>query len=120
MTDDGRPTRAAVAYLDERRSASFGDTRSLRPMLGEHPPCMPSATTCSTPPPVAQQPYPPLIIGGESGAALTRAFTLGNGWYSRLVLLPQPDAERADRHRPVPRPQILANLDSVAEQLIHA
>jgi probable F420-dependent oxidoreductase len=28
-----------------------------------------------------QQPYPPLVIGGESGPALTRAFTLGNGWY---------------------------------------
>jgi hypothetical protein len=37
---------------------------------------------------------------------------------SRLVLLPQPDAERADRHRPVPLSQILANLDSVAEHLI--
>jgi probable F420-dependent oxidoreductase len=122
-----------------------------------------------------QQPGPPLVIGGESGPALTRAVMLGNGWYgfsldlaetkdcvaklqrigdqrerraelgqlelmvtptgtldrdtveqyaelgiSRLVLLPQPDAERADRHRPVPLPQILANLDSVADRLIHA
>jgi probable F420-dependent oxidoreductase len=122
-----------------------------------------------------QRPHPPLIVGGESGSALTRAVTLGNGWYgfsldlaetkdcvaklrqiaaererppelgqleltvtpngkldrdtvtryadlgiTRLVLLPNPDVELTDRHRPVPLPQILANLDSVAERLIHA
>jgi probable F420-dependent oxidoreductase len=39
---------------------------------------------------------------------------------SRLVLLPHPEVELADRHRPVPLPQIVANLDSVAERLIHA
>ena len=39
---------------------------------------------------------------------------------SRLVLLPNPDVSLADRHRPVPLPQILANLDSVAERLVHA
>jgi probable F420-dependent oxidoreductase len=122
-----------------------------------------------------QRPYPLLVIGGESGPALTRAVTLGNGWYgfaldlaetkncvaklqqiarqrdrpaelgqlelmvtpngrldrttveqyaelgiSRLVLLPNPEVELADRHRPVSLPQILANLNSVAERLIHA
>ena len=122
-----------------------------------------------------QRPYPPIVIGGDSAPALTRAVTLGNGWYgfsldpaetadcvaklqqiaaererpaelgqleltvtpngkldrdtiaryaelgiSRLVLLPNPDVSLADRHRPVPLPQILANLDSVAERLVHA
>jgi probable F420-dependent oxidoreductase len=38
---------------------------------------------------------------------------------SRLVLLPDPEVEFTDRHRPVPLAQILANLDSVAERLIH-
>ena len=28
-----------------------------------------------------QQPHPPIVIGGESPAALRRAVTMGNGWY---------------------------------------
>jgi probable F420-dependent oxidoreductase len=36
----------------------------------------------------------------------------------RLVLLPQPDADRAHRHAPVPVDQILRNIDAVAEQII--
>ncbi len=28
-----------------------------------------------------QRPMPPIVIGGESSAALRRAVTLGNGWY---------------------------------------
>ncbi|MFD0440317.1 TIGR03619 family F420-dependent LLM class oxidoreductase [Streptomyces chartreusis] len=120
-----------------------------------------------------QQPHPPLVIGGESQPALTRAVTQGNGWYgfsldlvqtrqcvtrlrqiaerrerpaelgpleltvtprenldrdtveqyaelgvTRLVLLPNPGAGHAERHRPVPLSQITANLDTVAERLM--
>jgi hypothetical protein len=36
----------------------------------------------------------------------------------RLVLLPQPDADRAQRHAPVPAGQILRNIDTVADQII--
>jgi hypothetical protein len=36
----------------------------------------------------------------------------------RLVLLPQPDAERPQRHAPVPAGQILRNIDTVADQVI--
>lgn len=28
-----------------------------------------------------QRPMPPIVIGGESPAALRRAVTMGNGWY---------------------------------------
>jgi probable F420-dependent oxidoreductase len=36
----------------------------------------------------------------------------------RLVLLPQPDADRDHRHRPVPVDRILRNIDWVAERII--
>ena len=36
----------------------------------------------------------------------------------RLVLLPQPDADRTQRHTPVPVDRILRNIDMVAEQII--
>jgi probable F420-dependent oxidoreductase len=38
----------------------------------------------------------------------------------RLVLLPQPDASRAQRHAPVPVDRILRNIDEVAEGIIRA
>ena len=36
----------------------------------------------------------------------------------RLVLLPQPDADRTQRHTSVPVDRILRNIDMVAEQII--
>ena len=36
----------------------------------------------------------------------------------RLVLLPQPDADRAQRHAPVPADRILRNIDTVADRII--
>lgn len=36
----------------------------------------------------------------------------------RLVLLPQPDADRPHRHRPVPVDRILSNIDTVAGEVI--
>jgi probable F420-dependent oxidoreductase len=36
----------------------------------------------------------------------------------RLILLPRPEAVRADRHRPVPLDRILANIDWAAEELL--
>jgi hypothetical protein len=36
----------------------------------------------------------------------------------RLVLLPQPDADREHRHEPVPVETILRNIDVVTETLI--
>jgi probable F420-dependent oxidoreductase len=38
----------------------------------------------------------------------------------RLVLLPQPDADRTHRHDPVPADRILHNIDVVADQIIAA
>jgi probable F420-dependent oxidoreductase len=120
-----------------------------------------------------QRPCPPIVVGGESSAALRRAVTLGNGWYGfsldldetrelvtalrrtaaeherppelgrleisvtpsgrldrsvvaqyedagvdRLILLPEPEAIRTDRHRPVPLTRILANVERVADELL--
>jgi probable F420-dependent oxidoreductase len=120
-----------------------------------------------------QRPCPPIVVGGESTAALRRAITMGNGWYGfsldvaetrelvaalrqtaaeherppelgrlelsvtpsgpldrsvvaqyedvevdRLVLLPEPEAVREARHRPVPLARILENLERVAAELL--
>ena len=37
----------------------------------------------------------------------------------RLILLPQPDADRTHRHAPVPVDRILTNIDQVADQIIN-
>ena len=36
----------------------------------------------------------------------------------RLVVLPQPDADRGNRHFPVPRDRIMYNIDKIAEEII--
>ena len=111
---------------------------------------------------------PPIVIGGESPAALVRAIMMGNGWYGfgltleqtirhieslrrageqhdrptelgdleitvtpsgpfdertveayaaagvhRLVVLPRPDVNHAQRHDPVPLDDILLNIENV-------
>jgi probable F420-dependent oxidoreductase len=116
----------------------------------------------------AQSPMPPIVIGGESPAALVRAIMMGNGWYGfgltleqtirhieslrrageqhdrptelgdleitvtpsgpfdertveayaaagvhRLVVLPRPDVNHAQRHDPVPLDDILLNIENV-------
>jgi probable F420-dependent oxidoreductase len=121
----------------------------------------------------AQRPCPPIIVGGESPAALRRAVTMGNGWYGfsldvaetrelvaalrqtateherppdlgrleitvtpcgqldrsvvaqyedagvdRLVLLPEPEVGRGERHHPVPLERILANVERAAAELL--
>jgi probable F420-dependent oxidoreductase len=38
----------------------------------------------------------------------------------RLVVLPQPDADRGRRHSPVPRDRIMYNIDKIAEEIIAA
>jgi probable F420-dependent oxidoreductase len=171
---------AAVGVPIAERGARMDEyIRVLRTLWGSHPPRFKgrfvTLQDVDAHPRPLQQPSPPLVIGGESGPALARAVTLGNGWYgfsldveettdcvaklqqiadqrerpaelgqlelmitpngkldrdtveqyaelgiSRLVLLPDPEVELADRHRPVPLAQILANLESVAERLIHA
>ncbi|HEY3629890.1 MAG TPA: TIGR03619 family F420-dependent LLM class oxidoreductase, partial [Jatrophihabitantaceae bacterium] len=120
-----------------------------------------------------QRAGPPVVVGGEGPAALTRALTLADGWYGfsldvdatrdrldqlrrlgkehdrpaelgpleitvtpygsldrdvvaryeelgvhRLVLLPEPEAVHAERHRPVPLERILANIDRAARDLL--
>jgi probable F420-dependent oxidoreductase len=55
--------------------------------------------------------------GTLNPAAVSQYAELG---VDRLVLLPQPDAERVRRHAPVPVDRILRNIDEVADQIIHA
>src|SRR5258706_1384551 len=117
-----------------------------------------------------QRPMPPVVIGGESPAALRRAITMGNGWYGfgltveearqrieglkqaseqherpaelgdleitvtpvggfdrgsgeayaaagvhRLVVLPKPEASRAQRPNPVPLDDNLRNIHAARE-----
>jgi len=45
-----------------------------------HGPSASFSHVASYPRPI-QRPMPPIVIGGESSAALRRAVTLGNGWY---------------------------------------
>jgi probable F420-dependent oxidoreductase len=54
-------------------------------------------------------------VGPLDLAAAERYAELG---IDRLVLLPQPDADRAQRHAPVPADRILRNIDTVADQII--
>jgi alkanesulfonate monooxygenase SsuD/methylene tetrahydromethanopterin reductase-like flavin-dependent oxidoreductase (luciferase family) len=54
-------------------------------------------------------------VGTIDRAAVEQYEQLG---VDRLVLLPQPDADRADRHRSVPIDRILHNIDVVADQII--
>jgi probable F420-dependent oxidoreductase len=54
-------------------------------------------------------------IGPLDRATVDRYAELG---VHRLVLLPQPDADRAHTHVPVPAGRILGNIDRVAEQII--
>jgi probable F420-dependent oxidoreductase len=43
----------------------------------------------------AQSPMPPIVIGGESTAALARALTMGNGWYG-FSLTPEQTIRHID------------------------
>ena len=66
----------------ERMDDALRAMRSLWTM--EHPehhgPSASFSHVASYPRPI-QRPMPPIVIGGESSAALRRAVTLGNGWY---------------------------------------
>jgi probable F420-dependent oxidoreductase len=54
-------------------------------------------------------------VGPLDEAVIDRYEQLG---VTRMVLLPQPDADRAHRHSPVPVERILRNIDDVAERFI--
>jgi alkanesulfonate monooxygenase SsuD/methylene tetrahydromethanopterin reductase-like flavin-dependent oxidoreductase (luciferase family) len=43
-----------------------------------------------------QRPYPPILVGGNSPAALRRTVRFGNGWHA-LMLLPSEMAAHRDR-----------------------
>ena len=59
--------------------------RALRALWTEEEPSFHGRTVQFGPvrfePKPAQRPHPPILVGGESGAALKRAAELGDGWY---------------------------------------
>jgi len=80
------PEFEALGVPMERRGERMDDTlRAMRALWTmEHPehrgPFTSFHGVAAYPHPV-QRPMPPIVIGGESPAALRRAVTMGNGWY---------------------------------------
>lgn len=80
------PEFEALGVPMDRRGARMDDAlRAMRALWTmEHPEYRGEFTSFSKvaayPHPV-QRPMPPIVIGGESPAALRRAVTMGNGWY---------------------------------------
>jgi len=61
-----------------------------------------------------QRPMPPVVIGGESAAALRRAVTMGNGWYGFGLTVEQTKKHIGDLRRTAEqhdRPGELGNLE---------
>ena len=171
------PEFKALGVLMQRRGERMDDAlRAMRALWtmeqpAHHGPSGSFSNVAAYPRPI-QRPMPPVVIGGESPAALRRAITMGNGWYGfgltveetkqhieglkrageqngrpaelgdleitvtpvggfdrrsieayaaagvhRLVVLPRPEASRAQRHNPVPLDDILRNIDT-ARQIV--
>lgn len=106
---------ASGVPFDERQARMTDYVGALRDLWGmEHPlhrgPFVSFAGIDAYPRPV-QRPCPPLIVGGESRAALVRAVTLADGWYgfdanpaAALATLRRIAAEH-------PRPDALGRLE---------
>jgi probable F420-dependent oxidoreductase len=88
------PEFRALGVSMERRGERMDDTlRAMRALWtmehpGHHGPFASFSEVASYPRPV-QRPMPPIVIGGESPAALRRAVTMGNGWYGFALTVEQ-------------------------------
>ena len=80
------PEFKALGVPMERRGERMDDAlRAMRALWtmeqpAHHGPYASFSNVAAYPRPI-QRPMPPVVIGGESPAALRRAITLGNGWY---------------------------------------
>jgi probable F420-dependent oxidoreductase len=113
------PEFAALGVPLERRGQRMDDyLRALRAIWGGSQAHhegefvrFSGVTACPRP---VQQPHPPVIIGGESPAALIRAVTMGNGWYGFGLTLDETERSveelrrTAERHE---RPAELGELE---------
>ncbi len=88
------PEFRALGVPMERRGEHMDDAlRAMRALWTmEHPehhgPFASFSKVAAYPRPV-QRPMPPIVIGGESPAALRRAVTMGNGWYGFALTVEQ-------------------------------
>ena len=102
------PEFAALGVRMDQRGERMDDTlRAMRALWTmEHPqhhgPFASFSEVAAYPRPI-QRPMPPIVIGGESPAALRRAVMMGNGWYG-FALSVEQTKER------------IANLKRTAEQ----
>jgi probable F420-dependent oxidoreductase len=172
------PEFKALGVPMERRGEKMDDAlRAMRALWtmeqpAHHGPSASFSNVAAYPRPI-QRPMPPVVIGGESPAALRRAITMANGWYGfgltleqtkqhivslkrtgeqhgrpaelgeleitvtpvgkfdrrsveayaaagvhRLVVLPRPEASRAQRHDPVPLDELLRNVEAVSQTVV--
>jgi len=172
------PEFKALGVPMERRGEKMDDAlRAIRALWTmeqpeHHGPSASFSNVGAYPRPI-QRPMPPVVIGGESPAAMRRAITMANGWYGfglnleetkqhiaslkrtseqhgrpaelgeleitvtpvgkfdrrsveayaaagvhRLVVLPRPEASRAQRHDPVPLDEILRNVEAVSQAVV--
>jgi probable F420-dependent oxidoreductase len=113
------PEFEALGVPMEERGGRMDDAlRAMRALwTSEHPEHRGSFASfggvAAYPRPV-QRPMPPVVIGGESPAALRRAVTMGNGWYG-FALTPEQTMQRVEELRRVAekdgRPAELGELE---------
>jgi probable F420-dependent oxidoreductase len=109
------PEFQALGVPMERRGERMDDTlRAMRALWTmEHPehhgPFASFSKVAAYPRPV-QRPTPPIVIGGESPAALRRAITMGNGWYGFALTVEQAKERIASLKREAEQHQRPAEL----------
>ncbi len=113
------PEFKALGVAMERRGERMDDAlRAMRALWTmekpEHHGASASFSKVAAYPRPIQRPMPPIVIGGESPAAMRRAITMGNGWYGFGLTLEETKQHIAslkrtgEQHR---RPSELGDLE---------
>jgi probable F420-dependent oxidoreductase len=114
-----QPEFEALGVPMERRGERMDEAlRAMRALWTmdhpEHHGAFASFSKVAAYPRPRQRPTPPIVIGGESAAALRRAVTMGNGWYGFALTVEQAKQQidglrrAAEQHR---RPPELGELE---------
>ncbi len=109
------PEFQALCVPMERRGVRMDDTlRAMRALWTmehpEHHGAFISFSKVAAYPRPVQHPMPPIVIGGESPAALRRAVTIGNGWYGFALTVDQAKQHIASLKREAEQHERLAEL----------